>query len=202
MSIFLSCLTLLLLGGCRMSGGFQRNSAKFKLPVDRRVQTLIFKGPFSGWREIFSLKCPWLWLPEIRPHISNIREGKIRTKKESCWLSNVNNSLNFLFVCGLCDWKNLWTTYFPLFRFTWFDSSPLFPFNLLAFNHLHLSPQWTSDRIISVFFFSAVTNLTHFGRSFRINKLESYKNCPLRAVLKSNGSIIPVTLWAYQVDLK
>lgn len=71
MNIFLSCLYLLLLGGCQMSGGFQKNSAEFKLlsvwlfrpsclPVDRRVQTLIFKAPFSGWREIFSLKCPWL----------------------------------------------------------------------------------------------------------------------------------------------
>lgn len=52
--------------------------------------------------KIFSLKCPSLWLPEIRPHISNIREGKLRTKMESRWRSQhptVHNSLNFLFVC-------------------------------------------------------------------------------------------------------
>lgn len=105
--------TLLLLGGCRMSGGFQKISAEFRLlsvcllrpsrlPVHRRVQTLIFKASFSGWRDIFSLKCPSLWLLEIRPHVSNIREGKIRTKKESRWVSQhptVHNSLNFLFVC-------------------------------------------------------------------------------------------------------
>lgn len=111
MNIFLWYLTLLLFGGCEMSCGYQKNSAEFKLlsvclfrpsclPVDRRVQ--IFKAPFSGWREIFSLKCPSLWLSEITPHISSIREGKTRTKKESRWFSQhltVNNTLNFLFVC-------------------------------------------------------------------------------------------------------
>lgn len=111
MNIFLSGLCLLPLGGCRVSGGFQKTSAEFRLlsaglfrpsrlPVDRRVRTLIFKAPFSGWREIFSLKCPSLWLSEITPPISCIRERN--KNKEVClavYHPTVSNTLDFLFVC-------------------------------------------------------------------------------------------------------
>lgn len=103
------CPTLLLLGGCHVCWSSENQcwiqaaiSLSFACVSPACPQTLIFKASFSGQRDRLSLECPSLWLPEIRPHISNIREGSIGTKKESRWLSQhptAHNNLNFLFVC-------------------------------------------------------------------------------------------------------
>lgn len=136
MNVFLSCLCLLLLGGCRMSGGgFQKNSAEYKLlsvclfrpsrlPVDRRLQTLIFKAPFSGWREIFSLKCPTCWLSEITPHISSIGEEKEEQRRRVAAFRNIQQSVITWTFC-LLVWLEEFVAYLLssfLLHLTWLIS--------------------------------------------------------------------------------
>lgn len=160
--------------------------------------TLIFKASFSGQRDRSSLKCPSLWLPEIRPHISNIREGNIGTKKESRWLSQhptVHNNLNLLFVCVIGRICGL-----------------LISLSSASPNLTHL-PYSLLICLLSIILIYLPGELQIESSRRRSQTWPTFKGLsgktslkPIKSIMssfKDNWAvIIPVTLWAYQVDLK